>query len=71
MGSFPPLGIETNEGMGSECQKFLTQLMQKLAENNNERYTVVIAWLRTRISFEILKSVHVSLRGTRSPFFGK
>ena len=37
----------------------------------NERYAVVIAWLKTRISFEILKSVHVSVRRTRSPFYRK
>jgi hypothetical protein len=55
--------------MGIECQMFLKQLAQKLAEKDNERYAVVIAWLRTRISFEILISVHVSVRGSRSPFY--
>jgi hypothetical protein len=71
MGSFTPLVFVTNGGMGIECQMFLKQLAQKLAEKDNERYAVVIAWLRTRISFEILRSVHVSVRGSRSPFYRK
>ena len=29
--------------------------------------SVVIAWLRTRLSFEILRAVHMSVRGTRLP----
>ena len=32
---------------------------------------VLIACLRTRISFEILRSVHVSIMGSRSPFHRK
>ena len=57
--------------MGFECQKFITLLAQKLVEKDNERYAVVIAWLKIRISFEILKSVHVSVRRARSPFYRK
>ena len=71
MGSFTPLVFGTNGGMGTECQMFLKQLAQKLAEKDNERYAVVMAWLRTRISFEILRSVHVSVRGSRLPFYRK
>jgi hypothetical protein len=58
---FPPLVFGTNGGMGIECQMFLKQLAHKLAEKDDERYVVVIAWLRTRISCEILISVHVSV----------
>ena len=71
MGTFTPLVFGTNGGMGSDCQMFLKQLAGKLAEKDQERYAVVIAWLRTRISFEILRAVHVSVRGTRSPFHRK
>ena len=55
MGSFTQLVFGTDGGIGSECQKFLKQLAQKLAKKDNERDGVVIAWLRTRISFEILR----------------
>jgi hypothetical protein len=69
MGFLRPLVFGTNGGMGIEGQMFLKQLAQKLAEKDNERYAVVIACLRTRISFVILRSVHVSVRGSRSPFY--
>jgi hypothetical protein len=69
MGSFTPLVFGTNGGMGIECQMFLKQLAQKLAQKDNERYAVDMAWLRTRISFEILRSVLMSVRGSRSPFY--
>ena len=47
--------------------------MQKFVKRSLiERYAVVMAWLRTtRISFEILRSVQVSVRGSRSPFYRK
>ena len=41
------------------------------SKKDQERYEVVIAWLRTRISFEILRAVHVGVRGTGSPFHRK
>ena len=33
-----------------------------------EKYDIIITWLRTRISFEILKSVNLCIRGSRTPF---
>ena len=69
MGSFTPLIFGTNGGMGEECKMFMKHLAEKLAEKDVEGYPIVISWLRTRISFEILKSVNTSIRGSRQPFF--
>ena len=69
MGSFTPLIFGTNGRVGKECKMFMKHLAEKLAENDLEGYPVVISWLRTRISFEILKSVNTSIRGSRQPFF--
>ena len=55
--------------MGEECKMFVKNLAEKLAEKDVECYPFVISWLRTRISFEILKSVNTSIRGSRQPFF--
>lgn len=68
MGSFTPLVFGTNGGMGTECQRFLKHLAQKLSEKNDEPYHFVISWLRTLLSFEILRSVHTCVRGSRTPF---
>ena len=39
--------------------------------DNTEPYHVVITWLRTQISFELLRSVHACVRGSRTPFRSK
>ena len=57
--------------MGEECKMIMKQpLVEKLAEKDVEGYPFIISWLRTRISFEILKSVNTctSIRGSSSPF---
>ena len=59
----------TNGGMGEECKMFMKHLAEKFAEKDVEGYPVVISWLRTRISFEILKAVNTSIRGSLQPFF--
>ena len=68
MGSVTPLIFGTNGGMGKECKLFLSNLADKLSRKNGESYASAISWLRTRISFEILRSVHTCVRGSRSPF---
>ena len=54
-----PLVFGTNDGMGVECTLF-----RKISES----YAIGIAWLRTRLSFEILRSVYLCVRGSRAPF---
>ena len=55
--------------MGEECKMFMKHLAEKLVEKDVEGYPFVISWLRTRTSFEILKSVNTSIRRSRQPFF--
>ncbi|KAG1693334.1 Adenylate cyclase type 3 [Nymphon striatum] len=38
--SFIPLVFGTNGGMGTECQKFVSELATKLAEKQNEEYSI-------------------------------
>ena len=73
MGSFlpsPPPSPRpgTNGGMGKKFKLFLSNLADKLSRNNSESYASAISWLETCISFEILKSLHTCLRGSRTPF---
>ena len=70
MGSFTPLVFRTNGRMGNECQRFLKHLADKIAQKDTEPYhtCIVITWLRTQISFKLLRSVHACIRGSRTPF---
>ena len=67
MGSFTPLVFGTNGGMGAHCNCFLKRLAEKLSEKNEEPYHITITWIRTLLSFEILRSVHTCVRGSRTP----
>ena len=41
----------TNGGMGEECSRFVSALERKLSKiKQNEEYSVVISWLRVRLS---------------------
>ena len=62
MGSFTPLVFGTNGGMGADCNCFLKRLAEKLSEKNEEPYHITITWIRTLLSFEILRSVHTRVR---------
>ena len=55
--------------MGEECKMLMKHLAEKLAEKDVEGYPFASSWLRTRNSFEILKSVNSNIRGSRQPFF--
>ena len=64
----PPVVFCKNGGMGKKCKLLLSNLADKLSRNNGESYASAISWLETCISFEILKSLHTCLRGSRTPF---
>ncbi|CAH3033424.1 unnamed protein product [Porites lobata] len=55
MGSFTPLVFGTNGGMGAHCNCFLKRLAEKLSEKNEEPYHITITWIRTLLSFEIIR----------------
>ena len=69
MGSFIPWFLVRTEEWGKNANfSRLSNLADKLSRKNGESYASAISWLRTRISFEILRSVHTCVRGSRTPF---
>ena len=67
-GTFTPLVFGTNGGFGKECDLFIKKLAEKMALKSDESYASVITWLRTKLSYCILKSVNTCVRGSRRPF---
>ena len=55
MGYFTPLVFGTNGGMGADCNCFLKRLAEKVSEKNEEPYDITITWIRTLLSFGILR----------------
>ena len=70
-GSFTPLVFGTNGGLGEECQQFLQTLASKITAKDDEKYAQTISWIRTRISFEIIRSSLACVRGSRIPYRGR
>ena len=67
-GSFTPLVLGTNGGIGTECSLFIKNLVSKLSKKDDEKYATVMGWLRTKLSFEILRLALICVRGSRTPF---
>ena len=65
-GTFTPLVFTTTGGMSDECQRYHSRLAELLAVKKQENYTSTITWIRTRVSFAILRSALVCPRGSRS-----
>ena len=54
--------------MGTESQLLLKNLANKLYLKTGDDYASTMTWLRTRLSFEILRSANMCVGGSRTPF---
>ena len=64
-GSFVPLIFTTSGGMGP-CSKILfKRLVEKLSFLKNEKTSIIMNHIRTRVRFAILRSTLIALRGNR------
>ena len=64
-GSFSPLVFTPYGGTGREAERFMTEQAQKLAERKNMTYNTIMHWLRSKLSFNLLKSAVICLRRSR------
>ena len=62
-GSFTPFVVSTSGGMGPEAERFLKRLAELIAEKRNEPYSCIVNYIRTRLSYCLMKSIVLSLRG--------
>ncbi len=65
-GSFTPLIFTINGGVGSECSAFHKNLAEKIATKTGDQYAKVLTFIRCKLSFIILRSAILCLRGSRS-----
>ena len=64
-GSFTPLVYTTSGGMGPECSRFHKKLAELISDKRNEKYALVINYIRTRLRFALLRSILIAVRGER------
>ena len=65
-GTFTPLVFTSAGGMADECKRFHMRLAELLALKKGDDYATTISWIRAKVSFAILRSALLWLRGTRS-----
>ena len=65
-GSFTPLVFSAYGGSSPETERFITELSVKLSTKHDQELSVVANWLRTKLSFTILRSAVLSIRGSRT-----
>ena len=65
-GTFTPLVVTTTGGMPQECQWYHSRLAELISSKKQENYATTVTWIRTKVSFAILRTALGCLRGTRS-----
>ena len=65
-GTFTPIVTSAYGGYGRETSKFLSTLIDKVAEKHDMHTSVVANYVRTKLSFEMIKSQVLCIRGSRS-----
>ena len=66
-GTFTPLVFSCYGGMSKECSAFFKRLGILVSEKRDQPYYEVSSYIRTRISFSLLRMALVCIRGSRAP----
>ena len=64
-GSFTPVIFTTTGGVGPEANKHHKRIAQLMAIKKKGEYSQIISYIRTRLRFNLLKSILVAVRGER------
>ena len=65
-GTFTPLVFTTSGGMAKEAKAFYDSLAQLISDKKQEPRSYITAWLRTRLSFALVRTALLCLRGSRT-----
>ena len=64
--SFTPLVFTCFGGMSTECQMFYKRLSQLIYEKRNTDKSITKSWIQTKLSFSLLRTTLLCIRGSRS-----
>ena len=65
-GPFTPIVTSAYGGYGRETSRFLATLIDKVADKHNMEKSIVANYIRTKLSFEIIRSQVLCIRGSRT-----
>jgi hypothetical protein len=63
--SFTPLIVSVDGALGTEAKAFIKRLSGLLATKWEKNQATTLTWIRTRLSFSILRATHQCIRGSR------
>ena len=63
---FTPLCVSVDGLLGREATKFVKHLADQLSFKWHSNYSMLINWVRTRLSFAIIRATILCLRGSRT-----
>ena len=61
--SFTPLVFTVAGSCGRECDVLLKRLSAQIAHRSGDNQSAVMAWMRTKLSYTIMRANTISLRG--------
>ena len=64
--TFTSLVFTTTGGKADECVKYHSRLAEPIANRKGESYSIAISWIRAKVSFAVVRSAILCLRGSRS-----
>ena len=65
-GTFCPLVLSTSGGWGPSASVAFRRLVDVLSKKRGKAYQLTMRYLRLKISFSLVQSAHICLRGARS-----
>ena len=63
-GIFTPLVFAKTASMGEECKRDHNRLAELVSAKKGEDYATTVSWIRSKVSFAILGSALLCLRGS-------
>ena len=64
--TFTPLVFSTTYGMAAQCKQYYSRLAELVATKKGESYPTNMSWIKARVSFALLRSALLYLRGSRA-----
>ena len=65
-GSFTPIAFSALGGCGVETSRFVSKLVEKVAMKKDMETSIVANYIRSKVSFELIRSQIACIRGSRS-----
>ena len=64
-GSFTPIILTTTGGIGPEADRHHKRIAELMALKKKGEYAQIMSYIRTRVRFNLLRSILVAVRGVR------